>query len=434
MDLEVRERLKTAKTALGEVNKRDVAESMKRIRKYAQPYCEQLYRAELREHLREMLVGLTSDLERKSVEPIAVMHGVDRRIMEHFIGGSKWGWTPLFEQLRQEVRLEIGIEDGTLVIDGSATPKKGVETVGVGRQWCGRLGKTDNCVVGVYAAYVGRDDATALVAADLFLPKDWTEEKQRREKVHVPEDVSYRTQAEIGEQMVEELSREVAFGWVVADSEFGRTQAFREGAKGLGKSYIVEVPKDTRVRRIRRGTQETLERKQWEAQDLRRQIPVKDWSHFHVRDGEKGPIEVRATSLEIATCRDRKDWVREMLVIMETLDGSERWYWLAHAPPGTTLAEYVRHAKLRHLIEQTFEECKAEVGLDHFETRTWQGWFHHMVLCLIAHWFLLREKRRLGKKSARHHAEHDPRSDRTSILSAHARKQRSATELSSGAQ
>jgi SRSO17 transposase len=429
MDAEERERRDAAEAALGVVSKRDLAESMRMIRKYATPYCELLARTELGQHLREMVVGLTSDLERKSVEPIAVMHGVQRRTLEHFVGGSRWEWDPLMDQLRREVTQEIGVEDGSLVIDGSATPKKGNATVGVTRQWCGRLGKQDNCVVGVYAAYVGKDDSTALVAADLFLPKEWAEDMERRAEVYVPLEVTYRTQPEIGIEIVEQMAAELPFAWVLADDEYGRTRAFRDKVRALSKSYVVDVPKDTIVRRIRQGTTETLERRQWQIQDLRRRIPVRSWSRFHIRDGEKGPIEARATMLPIATHRDDETWVKETLVIIETLDGSERWYCLAHGPPGTPLSEFVRRAKLRHRVEETFGECKGEVGLDHFETRTWQGWHHHMLLCLIALWFLLREKRRLGKKSAGPHRQHDPRGDRPALLPGHSRALCQSPEL-----
>lgn len=429
MTPEERERRATARAALGEVQAADLSESMRMIRRYAKPYRDLLARSELRSHLVEMVTGLSSDLERKSVEPIAVMHGIDRRTLEHFVGGSRWDWEPLMDQLRREVKLEIGVEDASLVIDGSATPKKGTATVGAARQWCGRLGKQDNCVVGVYAAYVGKDESTAMVAADLFVPKEWAEDLERRAEVYVPLDVTYRTQPKIGTELVERMAAKLPFAWVLADDEFGRTRAFRDKVRALSKSYVVDVPRDTVVRRVRRGSSDTLERRQWQIQDLRKRIPVRDWSRFYIRDGEKGPIEARATMLPVATERDNKTWVRETLVVIETLDGSERWYCLAHGPPGTTLSEFVRRAKVRHRVEETFEEGKGEVGLDHFETRTWQGWHHHMLLCLIAHWFLLREKRRLGKKSARPHNQHDPRGHRAALLPAHSRALRQGLEL-----
>jgi SRSO17 transposase len=284
-------------------------------------------------------------------------------------------------------------------------------------------------VVGVYGAYVGRDDAAALVGAELFLPREWVQDRERRKQVEVPAEVSYRSQPTIARQMLQRLAPQLPFRWVLGDDEFGRTQAFRDDIRALSKGYVLDVPRNTMVRRVRKGTTGRLERKQWKVEHLRRQIPVADWSHFHVRDGEKGPIEVRATMLPVATRRVGKPWVHETLVIIETLDGAERWYCLAYSPVDVPLSTYVRQAGLRHRIEETFEEAKGEVGLDHFETRTWQGWNHHMALCQLALWFLLREKRRLGKKSTRPDHQHDPPRDRAAPVPRHSRAMRPHPEL-----
>ena len=394
----VPDREANASAAIAEIDAEDLKHSMRMVRRYAEPYRRLMARREMSSHLVEMVTGLTSDLERKSVEPIATLHGLPRHVLHHFVGGSHWEWNPLMELLRTEVSREIGIDDGTLVIDGSATPKKGEATVGVGRQWCGTRGKQDNCVVGVYAAYVGRDDATALVEARLFLPREWTDDPIRRAEVSIPPETKYQTQPQIARSILHDLAGKLPFKWVLGDDEFGRTQAFRDEARNLGLNYVLDVPRDTVVRRFRRGDH-ALSRRHWQVQDLRRRVPVADWSYFRVRDGEKGPIEVRATRLDVATQREGRLWVPETLVIIETLDGADRWYCLAHATGGASLEELVRRAGLRHRIEETFGEAKGEVGLDHFETRTWQGWHHHMTLCIMSHWFLLREKRRLGKKS-----------------------------------
>jgi len=406
-----RQRREAAQAAIGEVKASDLRQSIRRIRDYVRPYAELLSRSELRRHTTAMIAGLTSDLERKSVEPIAVMQGIPRERLQRFVGGSKWAWTPLLDRLRQEVTREIGIPDGSLVLDGSATPKKGVATVGVARQWCGRLGKQDNCVVGVYAAYVGRDDAAALVDCELFLPRDWVDDRKRRTAVNVPSAIEYRTQPAIAKAMLEALAGKVPFTWVLGDDEFGRTQAIRDAVRALNRNYIVDVPKNTVVRR-RRSSDQALCRRRWEVEDLVREIPRGRWSTLAVRDGEKGPVTVRAVMIEVVTERERRKWVAETLVAVETLDGRERSYCLAHAPAGTSLEEFVRRGKLRHRIEEVFEEAKGEVGLDHFETRSWQGWHHHMTLSLMAHWFLLREKRRLGKKSGGLDHQHGSESGR----------------------
>ena len=412
---------KLAKVAdLEDVTPADLEEAVKRIRGYARPYQAALVRSEQSRHLLEMVEGLTSDLERKSVEPIAIMHGVPRRPLQRFVGDDGWDCVPLREQLWSEVSAEIGVADGALVIDGSSTPKKGTETVGAGRQWCGRLGKTDNCVVGVYAAYVGKNELAALVGAELFLPEAWTSDRERRAAAYIPPEVVYRTQPEIGVAIVNDLASKLPFEWVLADDEFGRTQHFRDAVAAAGKSYVLDVPQNTVVRRVNRWGR--VGDKKWNVKKLVRSRPVADWARFHVRDGEKGPIEKRAMMLPVATCREdapaENRWVHETLVVIEELDGSQRWYCLAKAKPGTTLLELVRRASQRHRVEETFEETKGEIGLDHFEVRAWHGWYHHMTLVQLSHWFLVRERRRLAKKNSGCHSEPDPDGDRPAPVTA----------------
>ena len=423
-----RKREKAARAAIGEITGKDLKESMRKIERYARPYKEIFSRSELGGHFVEMMTGLTSNLERKSAEPIAVMHGQPRRPLQRFVGGSQWSWEPLMTRERQEVAEEIGIEDGSLVLDGSATPKKGTATVGVKRQWCGRLGKQDNCVIGVYAAYVGKGDAAALVASELYLPEEWVKDAVRREAAFVPADVVYRTQPEIARDIVTTLAGELPFGWVMGDDEYGRCKAFRDHVRGLGKSYIMDVPKNTVVRRVRKGTVGRLPKKRVPVEKVVRHMPASDWSTFHVRDGEKGPVMVRAAMVPVRTKRDQ-GWVEETFVVIETLDGKDRWYCMAHAAPGTTLLEFVRRAGIRHRIEETFEEAKGEVGLDHFEVRSWHGWHHHMAMGMIAHWFLLREKRRLGKKSGGSDHQHDPHGDWLTVIPADSGTLREHREL-----
>ena len=406
----------TKAVAERDVRADDIVAAMRKIRDYAKPYQALLVRSEQGEHLVRMIEGLTSNLERKSVEPVAVMLGLPRRGLQRFVGESAWDHEPLRDQLLAEVSKEIGVDDGTVIIDGSGTPKKGTNTVGVARQWCGRLGKTDNCVIGVYAAYVGKSELATLVGAELFLPAKWAEDPERREATYVPEEITYRTQPEIARQLVEMLAKKrLPFQWVLADDEFGRTRAFRDSIAALGKSYVVDVPENTVVRRVRKSG--VVRKKSWEAKALAARVPVSDWTYFHVRDGEKRRIEVRATSLSIATHRDDNTWVPEILLVIETTDGTQRWYCLARSSKEVVpLRELVRRAGMRHRVEEVFSEAKGEVGLDHFEVRAWHGWYHHATLCQMAHWFLVREKRRMGKKRRARHHQPDPGGTRTAVL------------------
>jgi SRSO17 transposase len=392
------------------VTAQDIRESMEKVREYVKPYQDLLGYRQQREHLEQMVAGLTSGLERKSVEPIAVMHGLPRRGLQRFVGENGWDHRPLLEQQRREVAAEIGVGSGSLIVDGSGTPKKGEMTVGVARQWCGHEGKVDNCVVGVHATYVGKEELATLVGSELYLPRSWTENKGKRKQAYIPEDVTYQTQPEIAAGLVHELAGELPFEWVLGDDEFGRARHFRDAVAELERGYVLDVPHSTKVHRmskhgsVSRGTT---------VKHLARSLPVREWMHFEVRPGEKGPIEVRAVCVEVVTPRKGQQWVPELLLVVETLDATQRWYCLARMPGSANarpvdLAELVRQAGTRHRIEEVFEEAKGEVGLDHFEVRAYHGWHHHVTVCQIAHWFLVREKQRLGGKSTWRHRQPDP--------------------------
>ncbi len=378
---------------VGTVSEADLIASMGRIRHYCEPYRDLLVRVEQGDRLVQMIEGLTSGLERKSVEPIAVMHGIERRNLQQFVGTSQWEHDPLREQQRREMAREIGSPDAALVLDGSATPKKGKATVGVARQWCGRHGKVDSCVVGVYAVYVGAGELASIAESQIYLPPAWADDRERRAKVYVPEEVEYRSQPKMALEMTRTLATELPFEWVLGDDEFGRSREVRDGVWALGKSYVFDVPCDTRVRLVGH-------KKLWRVDAMAKSRPIRKWKWLHVRDGEKGPCEVVALALPVMTTRDGAEAVAETLVVIEEPWDGRVSYCLARSRSPASLGQLVRRASQRHRIEEVFEEAKGEVGLDHFEVRAWHGWHHHMTLCQLAHWFLVREKRRLGKEAA----------------------------------
>jgi len=386
-----------------------VDDIVERIRGYLKPYQALFTLPEQAQHLGHVIVGLTSDLERKSSEPIAVLLGLPRRLIQNFVGLSRWAWEPLRRLQRQEVSAEIGIADGMLIIDESAVPKKGTETVGVARQWCGRLGKVDNCVVGVHAVYVGKDGQTSLVDSQLFLPDSWALDFLRRAKVYVPPEVQAATKVQIGLDMVRRMAEELPFSQVTADEAYGRSTAFRDGVRALQKWYVVEVPCNTLVRTLR-GTGSARARRVDEVCKLiKRERPL---DRVLVAYGEKEPIYVQAMMQEVSTAR-RKGRVQETLLYLEVANGEKKFY-LAYLPATATLTSAVRMACTRHRIEEVFGEAKGEVGMDHFECRAWHGWHHHMTLVQVSHWFLIREQRRLGKKMSRHlHQSCPPSSGQT---------------------
>lgn len=366
-----------------------IEDCVERLARFAERYRSCLTRSEQDRHLQMYLEGLVSGLERKSIEPIATEHGVYRRPLQHFVGAGKWSDSISRRDMHQHVEEEIGDPNGVFILDGSGFEKSGPESVGVARQWCGRLGKVENCQVGFFLAYSSPKGAT-LLDAELYLPEDWAEDLARRAKTHVPPDIEFQKNWELTDLLLQRVSPRISHAWVIGDDEFGRPQEFRDRLADRNERYLLEVPCNTNVRRPGSATWESVQKLKKKRQR---------WTHFRLRDGEKGPLEVKAFSMKVETPRKGAPHRQETLFIMQTIGGSETWYYLA--PKGTKpdTAKLVHVAAHRHHIEQLFESAKGDVGLDHYEVRSWIGWHHHMTLSMLALWFLVLERRRLKKNS-----------------------------------
>lgn len=380
---------------VGTMEARDVEALAERLLAFVKPYQEVVGWTSREKQLGAFVAGLLGGTERKSVEPIALAQGVDRRQLQHFVGVSPWDHRPLLGRLQQEVAEEIGDPQGTLIVDGSAMPKKGTESVGVARQWCGRLGKVESCQVGVFIAYAGKDSST-LIDERLYLPRTWAFDEGRRRKAKVPASVGFKKPSELADEMLRHVGPRLPHRWIVGDSEFGRSTAFRDRLAKRGERYVLEVPSTIAVRKVARpkvGRPPT-----WHGVSyfLRRR-DIHEWERFTIRDGQKVPIEVIALAIRVHTRRHGKA-KEETLLAIEALGSDERWLFVSNAPRHTPLEELVRAASRRHLVEEAFENAKGEVGLDHHEVRAWRGWHHHMTASLMALWFLVRERRRLGEE------------------------------------
>src|SRR6516225_596445 len=218
-----------------------------RLVTFVKPFAELLGQPAQRQHATDYLSGLISDLERKNVESIAYRHDQDRRNLQHFIGCAVWDHQPLMTELAREVGHELGEEDGVIVFDPSAFPKQGKQSVGVARQWCGRLGKVDNCQVAVYMAYASRIDQ-ALVNTRLYLPKEWANDRARRKAAGVPKQVRFQTRHQQALEMLEEQGHLLPHAWVAGDDEMGRNSGFRRDLHERGERYLLAVPCDTLIR------------------------------------------------------------------------------------------------------------------------------------------------------------------------------------------
>jgi SRSO17 transposase len=377
-----------------------------RLERFLDPFVELLQRSEQGGHARTYAAGLVSGLKYKNVESIAYLHDQEREPLQQFIGQSPWDHQPWFAELARQVGQELGEADGVLVLDPSAFPKKGAESVGVQRQWCGRLGKLDNCQVGVYLAYVGGGEH-ALVDVRLYLPREWAGDRTRRQKAGVPREVRFRTRHELALEMLDERGPLLPHAWVAGDDEMGRCSWFREQLRARGECYLLAVPSNTSVRDLfaadpphtgpgRRPRTPFVRVARWCAG-----VAEGAWQTMEVRAGEKGPVRVQAVwTLVQARTAGRASDVAEVLVVFRERQGDGAWkhdYLLSNAPLTTPLAEYARAFKAEHRVEECLQRAKGEAGLADYEVRTWRGWHHHQALALVATWFLTTEARR-GKK------------------------------------
>jgi SRSO17 transposase len=373
---------------------------VERIDGFLERYRPRFVRPEQRENAAVILRGKLSGLERKTVEPIAAEAGVRRRALQKFVGAGAWDDAAVRGELHAHVAEQIGDSAAVLIVDGLAVPKKGDATCGVARQWCGRLGKVENCQVGVYLGYASRG-GQALLDARLYLPKERAADAAHRQLTHVPTTVEFAEKWRQALAMVESVGGSVLHGWVVGDDEFGRASEFRQGLRGLKQRYALDVPSNTAVRDLRAGRPAGRRVSPWtsvaawaEAQ------PKRAWRTFVVRDGAKGPLRVRAVATMVqARDENRVAGPRERLVVIRSCERQPRtWYVLSNAPEAAPLGDAVRAHASRHRIEELFAEGNGEVGLDHCEVRSWLGWGHHVTLSLLAVWFAQLERRRLGKK------------------------------------
>lgn len=378
-----------------------------RLHNFLQPFVASLQRDEQRRNAHCYLQGLLSDLPDKNVEAIAYLHDPERQALQKFIGQSPWDHRPLLTELARQVGSQLGEADAVLVFDPSAFPKHGTESVGVKRQWCGRLGKLDNCQVGVYLGYVSRREH-ALVDVRLYLPREWARARKRKKKAGVPAAVNFRTRQQLALEMLDERGAVLPHAWVAGDDEMGRCSWFREQLRQRGECYLLAVPANTSVRNLAAPTPPYCGRGPHPRVPFRRvdrwclALPEAAWQTIEVREGEKGPLLVQATWLLVqARTQRRPSEVPEVLVVFRERHGKGTWkhdYWLSNAPLATPLEEFARVYKAEHRIEECLKRAKGEAGLGDYQVRTWSGWYHHQVLSLLAAWFLTQETRR-GKNT-----------------------------------
>ncbi len=381
-----------------------------RLTAFLRRYLPCFYRVEQRANATLVIRGLVSGLERKTCEPIAVEAGVHRKPIQFFVGAGKWDDEAVMAELRRHVADELGDEQAVLTLDASTFPKSGSDSCGVGRQWCGRLGKQENCQRGIFLAYAA-PGGYAPLDRRLYLPRDWAADPARRAKCHVPEEVEFREGWRIAAELIERSRPGLPHGWVVGDDEFGRPAHFRAWLRRHGERYVLDVPSDTVVRDLEcRPPRRAVGHGRPRAVPFRRvdawaaEQPEGRWVRLTIRAGEKGPLQIDAMSVRVRTKLQTRLGPEERLVVMRTVEAEPRTHYaLSNAAADVPLGELVRARFARHTIEQVFEAAKQETGLAQYEVRSWVGWHHHMTLSLVALWFLCCERRRLGGENPGDH-------------------------------
>jgi SRSO17 transposase len=372
------------------------------LARFLKRYLPKFHRREQRDHAGAYLRGLLSGLQRKSIEPIAGEAGIPRKNLQMFVGQGLWDDDEVISELRGHVVEDLAEPDGVIVLDGSGFPKKGTHSCGVARQWCGRLAKKESCQIGVFLAYVG-SKGHAPLDRRLYLPKDWTDDPDRREAAHVPKDVVYRKVWEIADDLLRKDGSGVPHGWVVGDDEFGRASDFRARLRLRRERYVLDVPCNTTIRDLD-GTPPSSSRPgrtrkvpfqrvdSWVGK-----LPADGWTKLEIRDGAKGPIVVEAVTARVQAKLGRKNGPEERLVVIRSLEVKPKLtYAMTNAAATVALADVVKARLKRHRVERVFEEAKGEVGLADYEVRSWVGWHHHVTLSLLALWFLILERQRIG--------------------------------------
>lgn len=378
-----------------------------RLDTFLEPFVASLQSPQQRHHAHDYVHGLLSDLHDKNVEAIAYLHDQERQGLQKFLGQVPWDDQPLRACLAQQVGTQLGEADAVLVFDPSAFPKKGTASVGVQRQWCGRLGKLDNCQVGIYLGYVSRCDH-ALVDFRLFLPRRWATDRRRRRQAGVPKEVRFRTRHQLALEMLDEHGQTLPHAWIAGDDEMGRSTWFRQQLRQRGESYLLAVPCNTLVRDL------AADPPPWSGRGRRPQVPFvrvdrwcealpqRCWQTVEVRAGAKGPLVLQMVrGLVQARTEGRPQDVPELLVVFRERQGDgtvKHDYVLCNSGSVcASVAELARVFKAEHRIEECLQRAKGEAGLADYQVRTWEGWQHHQTLALLATWFLTQETRR-GKK------------------------------------
>jgi len=402
------------------------ADQIRRLRpeltRYLKCFDDCFARRDTRAYLPVYVEGQLSNLSEKSCEPMALAAGVPPRNLQEFLSAYKWDESLARDRLRELVIADHAGPNSIAIVDETSDVKKGNKTPGVKRQWCGTVGKTENCIVTVHLAYA-QDDFHCLLDGDLFLPEDWAADRDRCRAAGIPDEVEYRPKWQIALDLYDRaVAGGVHFDWLACDEGYGGKPEYLRQLDARGQVFVAEVPttftgwitepqvterpfrrargRGRKTPRLVSGSPPAISVKNM----LRYSPALRDqpWVRYHVKDGEKGPLvwEVKHTRITIKDDDGLPGLRLHLIVARNALDPTEVKFFVSNAPEETPVQTLLLVAFSRWRVERCFEDQKQEVGLDQWEGRRWLGLQRHLILTAVSYLFLARTKERLrGEKS-----------------------------------
>ena len=402
----------------------DVRAAARRVTRWHERFAGLFGRKEPRGHSLVYVKGLMSGQKRKSVEPMALQFArgpngaaaTQNQVvaLQGFLTHSPWEAMGVFQKIQTVFREELVPSTaewplGTVgVIDESGFKKAGTESVGVASQWCGRLGKTENCQVGVFLIGVTPGGVSGL-DAQLFLTEAWAADRKRRKNAGVPKGVRFRTKPQLAAKMVRRTraAGRVPLDWIVADSLYGDSGEFLDALEAMDQRYLVEVKSNTLVwtvdpatlpgktpgpkKRKKLGSYRYREVRS--VREIAAELPADAWRPLKLREGTKGPLVCEFAVLRVWAMRHNQPGPPIWLVIRRSLNGKEVWYYVSNAEEQTPWETLALVSGTRFRVEEYFEDGKTHLGMADYEARAWTSWHHHMALVALAHLYVTLTKR-----------------------------------------
>ncbi len=383
------------------------------LAEYLDEFADCFGRSEPRDHLGHYVRGQLSNLQRKSVEPIALFNNIAPRTLQEFLGTDVWDHPRARDRVQQIIARDHEDPKAIGIIDDSGHPKSGNKTAGVQRQYCGRLGKVANCVVTVQLAFSSYDTRfRTMLDTELFLPESWSNDRDRCRQAGIPDDVLYRPKHHIALELLDRAEANgVHLEWIGADIWYSEKPDFLAGLEQRQRRYVLEIPRNLSGWLYNPGTEPRHPARGVEALcHHARPMMSQEWTPVHIKNTEKGPLVWKVKSAPFWLWRDGQ--VRSgyhLIWAYDPLHPEEEKWFLVWDPLEDTLETWLHVAFARWPIERTLEDKKSELGFSHFEVRKYQAVMRHLYLSLVSHLFLARQTQRLRGEKSGDHAEPGPR-------------------------